>query len=100
MTDDLTLRVERACEEISRGGGPVTFADVASRVGMSRATLYRRAELRAVVEEHRAQARDAYTLTGLATQIENLSRSLDAVAAKVRRHEEELRRLTRRVPGE
>jgi hypothetical protein len=49
---------------------------------MSRATLYRRPELRAIVEEHRTQARDAYTLSGLAIQIENLHRSLDAVAAK------------------
>ena len=93
MSDDAVARVERACQELARDDHPVTFAEVAARAGMSRTTLYRRPELRAVVEEHRAQAREAYTLTGLAIQIENLRRSLEAVAAKVRRHEEVLRRL-------
>ena len=93
MTDDIVARVEQACEELGRDAHPVTFTEVAARIGMSRATLYRRPELRAIVEEHRTQARDAYTLTGLAIQIENLHRSLEAVAAKVRRHEEEIRRL-------
>jgi AcrR family transcriptional regulator len=93
VSDEAVTRVERACEAIVRDDHPVTFAEVAARAGMSRTTLYRRPELRAVVEEHRAQAREAYTLTGLAIQIENLRRSLEAVAAKVRRHEEALRQL-------
>ena len=66
---------------------------VAERAGISRATLYRRPELRALVEEHRQHARDALTLTGLAVQIDQLRNALDAVAANVRRHEEQLRRL-------
>ena len=93
MSDDSVTRVERACEALAQGDHPVTFAAVAARAGMSRTTLYRRPELRALVEEHRAQAREAYTLTGLAIQIENLRRSLEAVAAKVRQHEEALRQL-------
>ena len=93
MSDDSVTRVERACDALAQGDHPVTFAAVATRTGMSRTTLYRRPELRAVVEEHRAQAREAYTLTGLAIQIDNLRRSLEAVAAKVRRHEEALRQL-------
>ena len=50
-------------------------------------SIYRRLEQRALVEEHRARARarDAYTLSGLATQIEQLRHSLEAVADKVRR---------------
>ena len=60
-----------------------------------------RSALRAVVEEHRARGRDATTLSGLVVQVDQLRRSLEAVAAKVRRHEETIRRLerARREPG-
>ncbi len=94
-------RVEAACAELAAAGQPVTFREVAALAQISRTTLYRRADLRAVVEEHRADGRDASTLTGLAVQIDQLRRSLEAVAAKVRRHEEQLRRLerARRQPG-
>jgi hypothetical protein len=71
----------------------VAFDEVATRAGLGRATLYRNPELRAVVEEHRARGREAHTLTGLATEIAPLRIALDALAAKVRRHEEQLRRL-------
>ena len=82
-------------------GSPSRSGTVAARARISRTTLYRRADLRAVVEEHRARGQDATTLTGLAVQIDQLRRSLEAVAAKVRRHEETIRRLerARRKPG-
>jgi hypothetical protein len=73
----------------------VTFAEVAARAGISRITLYRRAGLHAVVDEHCARGRDATTLSGQAVQIDQLRRSPEAVAAKVRRHEETIRRLER-----
>jgi hypothetical protein len=94
-------RVEAACAELAAAGQPVTFKDVAARAQISRTTLYRRADLRAVIEEHRARGRDATTLSGLAVQIDQLRRSLEAVAARVRHHEETLRRLerARRQPG-
>jgi hypothetical protein len=94
-------RVEAACAALAAAGQPVTFAEVAARTQISRTTLYRRADLRAVVEDYRARGRDATTLTGLAVQIDQLRRSLEAVAAKVRRHEETIRRLerARREPG-
>ena len=94
-------RVEAACTDLAAAGQPVTFAEVAARARLSRTTLYRRADLRAVVEEHRARGRDATTLTGLTVQIDQLRRSLDALAVRVRRHEEQLRRLerARRKPG-
>lgn len=98
MTDDVLTRLERACTELSEAGRPVTITAVAALTGLSRATIYRRSELRAVVEDHRARARDAYTLSGLAVQIDQLRRGLEAVAAKVRRHEEALRRLTSKPP--
>jgi AcrR family transcriptional regulator len=97
---DETNRVETACAQLAAAGQPVTFSKVAARAGISRTTLYRRADLRAVIDEHRARGRDATTLTGLTVQIDQLRRSLEAVAANVRRHEETLRRLerTRREP--
>ena len=99
---DEQARVEAACAELAAAGQPVTFADVAARARISRTTLYRRADLRAVVDEHRARGHDATTLTGLTVQIDQLRRSLEAVAAKVRRHEETIRRLerARREPGQ
>jgi len=92
--DDLA-RVEATCAGLAAAGQPVTFSQVAVLAGVSRTTLYRRADLRALVEEHRARGHDASTLTGLTVQIDQLRRSLEAVAANVRRHEEQLRRLER-----
>jgi hypothetical protein len=99
--DELT-RIETACAELTAAGRPVTFAEVAARAQISRTTLYRRADLRAVIEEHRTRGQDTSTLTGLAVQIDQLRRSLEAVAARVRHHEEKLRRLerARREPGQ
>jgi AcrR family transcriptional regulator len=88
-------RVEAACAQLAAAGQPVTFGQVAARAGISRTTLYRRGDLRALVDEHRARGRDATTLTGLTIQIDQLRRSLEAIAARVRRHEEQLRRLER-----
>jgi Family of unknown function (DUF6262) len=98
--DELT-RVETACADLAAAGQPVTFSEVAARAQISRTTLYRRADLRAIIEEHRARGQDATTLTSLTVQIDQLRRSLEAVAAKVRRHEETIRRLERdrRNPG-
>ena len=92
--DQLT-RIEAACAELAAAGQPVTFTEVAARAQISRTTLYRRADLRAVIEEHQARGQDASTLTGLTIQIDQLRRSLEALAAKVRRHEETIRRLER-----
>ena len=92
--DQLT-RIEAACAELTATGQPVTFGEIAARAQLSRTTLYRRAELRAIVEEHRTRGQDAITLTGLTVQIDQLRRSLEALAAKIRRHEETIRRLER-----
>jgi AcrR family transcriptional regulator len=96
MTSNLTARVEQACQHLLTAGQPVTIADVAARSGVGRSTLYRHPELRAVIDEHRHHQRDALTLTGLAVQIDQLRTGLEALAAKVRRHEEQLRHLNRR----
>jgi Family of unknown function (DUF6262) len=97
MSDDDTVRrVERACGDLAAERTPITFDAVAARAGLGRATLYRRPELRAVIEDHRQTAREAFTLTGLNTQINQLRATLDALAGKVRRHEERLRVLEHR----
>jgi AcrR family transcriptional regulator len=88
-------RIEAACAELAAAGAPITFQEVAARAQISRTTLYRRADLRAVVEQHRALGRDATTLSGLTVQIDQLRRALESLAAKVRHHEETLRRLER-----
>jgi hypothetical protein len=93
-TSDLVLRVEQVCLELVRSGQHVTFATVAARTGLSRSTLYRHAELRALIQEYRVHGRDALTLSGLAVEIDQLRQSLEAVAARTRHHEELLRRLT------
>ena len=94
--DDDVVAVERACTTLAAGGRRVTFNAVAEQTAISRTTLYRRADLRALVDEHRAKGRDATTLSGITIQIDQLRRGLEAVARNVRRHEERLRRLERR----
>lgn len=95
--DERRLSVEDACAELLLTGQPITFAAVAARARLGRATLYRDPDLRAVIEEHRARGRDAHTLTGLTNEIAHLRTALGEIASKVRRHEEELRRLRRRT---
>ena len=85
--------VEDACAAIILAGQPVTFDDVAARTGLGRATLYRNPDVRTIIEEHRARGKESHTLSGLTTEIAHLRIALDAIAATVRRHEEQLRRL-------
>jgi hypothetical protein len=87
--------VEDACAALMAEDTTITFDRVAEHVGLGRATLYRNPELRAIVEEHRTRGREAHTLTGLATEIAHLRIALNELGAKVRRHEEELRKLRR-----
>jgi hypothetical protein len=92
---DLTSRAEQACADLAAAGQPVTFTGVASRAGIGRATLYRDPALRAVVDDHRKRAASANTLSGLADDIAALRISIEAIAARVRHHEEQLRKLKR-----
>jgi hypothetical protein len=94
MTD--TDRVRAACESLAAHGRDITFTAVATASGISRATCYRRRDLRAIIDTYRSRHGDLLTLTGLADRVDNLTQSLDAVATKVRRQEEEIRALKRR----
>ncbi|MFC5823236.1 DUF6262 family protein [Nonomuraea insulae] len=93
--DDVPSTVRDACTSLARAGEHVTFTAVATRTGISRTTLYRRRDLRQVIEQHKDLEEEKITLTGLATQIDQLRQALEAVAANVRRHEEHLRTLRR-----
>jgi len=95
VTDEPAVRVERACQALLTNGDAITFDAVAAHTGIGRSTLYRRPELRAIVEQHRQHGREALTLTGLQVQIDQLRLALEAVAATTRRHEEQLRKLHR-----
>jgi hypothetical protein len=95
MSDNLD-RVEAVCTELATTGQAITFSAVAEHTGISRTTLYRSPELRAVIEDHRAHTHDRRTLTGLGAEVAHLRTALEAVADRVRRHEERLRRLEAR----
>jgi len=97
MSDNPTDRVRSACEQLLAAGRDVTFAAVAEHSGISRATCYRNRQLRAVIDAYRSRHGEMLTITGLAERLDNLTQALDAVAAKVRRQEEELRTLKRRA---
>ncbi|QIZ33983.1 MULTISPECIES: DUF6262 family protein [Saccharopolyspora] len=97
MTKTSTLnRVERACTQLIHDGHAVTFTAIAARTGLGRTTLYRNPTLRAVIEHHRHQTSTNGTLTGFTDEIATLRTALDALATRVRHHEEQLRRLTAR----
>jgi hypothetical protein len=88
-------RAEQACSELAADGQPVTFTAVAERTGIGRAALYRDTALRALIDDHRQRSASANTITGLADDIAALRTAIEAVAARVRRHEEQLRQLKR-----
>jgi hypothetical protein len=92
MTDHIAA-IERACRDLAATGQPVTFTTIAERTGISRTTLYRNHQLRAVIEEHRHHSHDPRTLTGLTAEIGHLRTAVAALADRVRHHEERLRRL-------
>lgn len=50
-------------------------------------------DLRAVIEEHRRHSRDPRTLTGPTAEISHLRTAVEAIAGRVREHEERIRRL-------
>jgi len=78
-------------------GRDVTFAAVAEHSGISRATCYRDRQLRAIIDAYRTRHGELLTISGLADRLDNLTQALEAIAAKVRRQEEEIRTLKRRT---
>jgi len=97
MTDNLEA-VEEACTRLADTDQPVTFTAIAEQTGLSRTTLYRNPQLRAVIEEHRHHSHDRHTLTGIAAEIAHLRTGLEAIGDRVRQQEERLRQLEHREP--
>jgi putative flippase GtrA len=64
MNGDLTARIEQACQDLVDAGRPVRVTEVAARAGVDRSTLYRHAELRTLVQEHRDRSRDTFSPNG------------------------------------
>jgi hypothetical protein len=96
MTSAETLaKVERACADLLRNADEVSFTTVAAVSGISRTSLYRDPTLRSVVEEHRTRSHDPRTMSGLASEVGHLRTAIEALAERVRHHEEQLRRLER-----
>jgi hypothetical protein len=96
MNDNILHRVEQACTDLLDAGESITFTAVAAKTGLARTTLYRNQRLRVVIDDHRTHQSEARTLSGLSGEIAHLRTALQAVAATVRRHEEQLRKLQRR----
>jgi hypothetical protein len=96
MSDNTLRQGEQACTDLLDAGQQVTFTAVASKTGLARTTLYRNQRLRAVVDEHRTRQAEARTLSSLTSEIAHLRTALEAIAATVKRHEEQLRKLQRR----
>ncbi len=87
--------VRDACAQIASTGKAVTFTAVAEQTGISRTTLYRRRDLRELVEKHREPADGQLSLGQMAAEIDQLRHALEATAASIRRHEEQIRSLNR-----
>ena len=85
--------IETICQQLASDGHAITFPAVATAAGVSRTTLYRDPELRAVIEEHRHRSHDPRTLTNITAEIDHLRTALNALADRVRHQEERLRRL-------
>lgn len=92
MTTSAT-HIETICRELAAAGMPITFTTIAERARTSRTTLYRDPELRAVIEEHRHRSHDPRTLASLTAEIGHLRTAVEALADRVRRQEERLRRI-------
>ena len=54
---DVARRVRAAVEDLRERGDPVTFYTVAVQAQVARSTLYRRADLKRIVSDARAEAR-------------------------------------------
>lgn len=88
-------QVQQALTELLQAGTQVSIAAVAAHTGIARATLYRHSELIALIRAHRDHTGGDLTLTGLNSDIMHLRLGIEAVADRVRQHEERLRHLER-----
>jgi AcrR family transcriptional regulator len=94
MTSTTLNQIERACADLARHGHPITIAAVAGHAGISRSTIYRNPELRAIIDHHRHTAPDS-SITAITDELATLRQAVQTLADTVRQHDVQLRRLIR-----
>lgn len=94
MTNPTLNKIERACADLARTGEPLTIAAVAEHAGIARSTIYRNPGIRAIIEHHRQAAPDG-PITAITDELATLRATVQALANTVRRHDTQLRHLTR-----
>lgn len=92
-SNDRINTVECVCTDLVRHGHPVTFTAVAKATGLSRSTLYRDTDLRAIVEHHKHAKTTETPMTVITEEITTLRAAVNTLAEQIRSHEEQLRRL-------
>ena len=83
MTSPTLNQIERACADLARNGHPITIAKVAEHAGISRSTIYRNPELRALIEHHRQVAPDG-SMTAITDELATLRQAVQTLADTVR----------------
>lgn len=94
MTSTTLNQIERACADLARHGHPITIAAVAGHAGISRSTIYRSPELRAIIDHHRHTAPDS-SITAITDELATLRQAVQTLADTVRQHDAQLRRIIR-----
>ena len=94
MTSTTLNHIERACTDLARDGNTITIAKVAEHAGISRSTIYRNPELRAIIDHHRQATPDG-SITAITDELATLRQAGQTLADTVRHHDAQLRRLTR-----
>ena len=94
MTSPTLNQIERACTDLARDGRTITVVAVAEHAGISRSTIYRNPDFRAIMEHHRQGAPDG-TVTAITDELATLRATVQALADTVRQHDTQLRRLGR-----
>lgn len=90
--EPLTERIEAALRELAGQGARISITAVAARVGIPRSSLYRNAEARELIHRRITETR-LDSETNMAAEVTRLGKLVDALAARVRNHEERLRQL-------
>lgn len=94
MTSPTLNQIERSCADLARNGRAITIAAVAERARISRSTIYRNPELRAIIEHHQHAAPDG-SIIAITDELATLRQAVQTLADTVRQHDTQLRRLTR-----
>ena len=94
MTSTTLNQIERACADLARDGHPITVAAVAEHARISRSTIYRNPELRAIIEHHQQAAPDG-NITAITDELATLRATVQTLADTVRQHDTTIRRLAR-----